>query len=1116
MPSSPSRVPSGMKKRREKSSKKSKVAKRESHELTKSKAPVVKTETDENTETQSASNPNRGIFERFRRQEVGEPPRDERVILNINLKRDDREATTSEVAETVVQQNVCSNTAGDTQPAPPENYRNKPDVAKSSNESDTAAKMQSDLPQGIEKIALNPPQEPDGADQIESAGKTESQNDAGVAIPHSSTRHSAADVQQAQNNDDSSRVLPNQEEQGKVKSEESVQDGAPEKDAETSKCDEMRDVDQSTISADPTEKSHKKSGKKHKRKHKHSRKRSKSRDRSKSHKRRKGSEKFVPIHEQDDSESSGEEDQSQNGFDVEQARARIPKGCSVRHEAEQKQELRDGKKIAKTKKFTKVFRSTLEDHQLTALSWMVDRETDTLRSVDGGIIADKMGMGKTVTSLACIAANRLPRRDRKISAQATLVVVPNRTVANQWLAEAKKHWHEEASSLVTLHTQNDDDHLLAQYERQMIVLATYTQVRNCFPSEEIMGALHAQYADDDRRLLRREFKKRAKFLFRINWFRVIFDEGHMATKWNGRTLDACTRIPAKHRWVLSATPVQNKPIEFYSYATLVCCEYRGRRRVFRSEYIVKDATNDDFDSLASTLMYRRTGDEKLNIPPTTHQEVYIEISQEEQMICNAIDSFFKALEEKHKKDKEQAGMPIFENEQDEDEVEDVKPEEEDADEDDDDEDEGVVKKNKKSKIQASAHLRLRQALSHPYCLERLFLGNDLSEDELKSLASDLKSMSDNKTVIEQLEADENWAEHLGQYQKGLDLLKSREEAFLGGVFDMNKLMDLVILQRTVNVHKCGGAACESQNLSRFKCGHMYCEQCFGRLMIQRSSMPGAGQSGYLKCSSDGCGEDLRFGQPVTTLAQLAFMANQDKGYVEIGRDWLKTTVQARQEQSPFFIASSYFNGPRIVPPPSSRLTATMAVVMTWLTEAPQDKIIIFTQFIRTLKMVGYQLETLGIKFVYYSGASPKQKQEHAMHAFHNDPETMVMVSTLKSGGQSHNLTVANRVVIVDLWWNKEAEKQAIGRVVRIGQKKETFSVRIVTKHGMDDRVIRVQTGKEAMVARMLQDDGHKRTEVDDERLEQIFERKEGEEPRSRKRKRREDPFESRGGDDVAF
>lgn len=486
MPSSPSRAPSGAKKRHEKSSKKSKIIKRESHKLPKSTASVIKTETDENGETQSASNPNRGIFERFMRQEVGEPSREERAVLNNNLDHDDRGATKSEVAKTVVQQIVCSNTAGSTQPAPPESYQNKPDVAKASNNSDAIVKIEGNLPQGMKEIPSSVQEPIDKISQTESIGQVELQNDGDVAVPQSTTKHGAANLQQVQHNDDSPREFPKQEEQSKVKSEKQIQDGISERDAATSKCDEMTDVDPSTISADPIatpEKSHKKSGKK--RKHKHSRKRSKSRDRSKSHKRRKGSETFVPNHQRDDCESSGDEEQSQNGFDVDQARARIPKGCSVRHEGEQKEELRDGRRIANQKKFTKMFRSELKDHQLTTLSWMVNREKDTTRTVDGGIIAHDMGMGKTVTSLACIAANRPPKKDRKISAQATLVIVPNRTVAKQWLTEAKlsffenhmiislipsqKHWHEEASSLVTIHTGNDDDHLLAQYERQWIV-----------------------------------------------------------------------------------------------------------------------------------------------------------------------------------------------------------------------------------------------------------------------------------------------------------------------------------------------------------------------------------------------------------------------------------------------------------------------------------------------------------------------------------------------------------------------------------------------------------------------------------------------------------------------
>lgn len=69
---------------------------------------------------------------------------------------------------------------------------------------------------------------------------------------------------------------------------------------------------------------------------------------------------------------------------------------------------------------------------------------------------------------------------------------------------------------------------------------------------------------------------------------------------------------------------------------------------------------------------------------------------------------------------------------------------------------------------------------------------------------------------------------------------------------------------------------------------------------------------------------------------------------------------------------------------------------------------VFTQFIPTLKMLGYQLQTLGIKFVYYSGAMQKQKQEDSMNAFHNDPETMVMVST--SISQSNAPAITKRAI----------------------------------------------------------------------------------------------------------
>lgn len=93
----------------------------------------------------------------------------------------------------------------------------------------------------------------------------------------------------------------------------------------------------------------------------------------------------------------------------------------------------------------------------------------------------------------------------------------------------------------------------------------------------------------------------------------------------------------------------------------------------------------------------------------------------------------------------------------------------------------------------------------------------------------------------------------------------------------------------------------------------------------------------LKCTTDSCNQELLCGQKVHTLEMIAAEAAKDKKYVEMGRDAIKTTVQAKFDTPLFFIASSY--DPRSIPPPSTRVTATMAVAMTWLSQAPQDKII---------------------------------------------------------------------------------------------------------------------------------------------------------------------------------
>jgi hypothetical protein len=80
------------------------------------------------------------------------------------------------------------------------------------------------------------------------------------------------------------------------------------------------------------------------------------------------------------------------------------------------------------------FGTSLFHHQVIGVSWMLSRELHPTEP-KGGILADEMGMGKTVQLLACISQN-LPGKSSK--ALKTLIIAPKRLLC-QWYTEIKRH-----------------------------------------------------------------------------------------------------------------------------------------------------------------------------------------------------------------------------------------------------------------------------------------------------------------------------------------------------------------------------------------------------------------------------------------------------------------------------------------------------------------------------------------------------------------------------------------------------------------------------------------------------------------------------------------------------
>ncbi|RYP91934.1 hypothetical protein DL770_001908 [Monosporascus sp. CRB-9-2] len=157
--------------------------------------------------------------------------------------------------------------------------------------------------------------------------------------------------------------------------------------------------------------------------------------------------------------------------------------------------------------------------------------------------------------------------------------------------------------------------------------------------------------------------------------------------------------------------------------------------------------------------------------------------------------------------------------------------------------------------------------------------------------------------------------------------------------------------------------------------------------------------------------------------------------------------------------------------PSTKMNAVKELVTRWQSEAPNDEIIIFTQFTLCAKILGRMLSSEKIKFLYFNGDMTIKERDKAVQAFQQLKSIKVMIVSLRCGGTALNLTCANRVISVDLYWNHSIEQQAFGRVFRIGQKKEMHFVRLAVNDTIAQRILRMQLRKMRKIDKALQDTG---------------------------------------------
>ena len=143
------------------------------------------------------------------------------------------------------------------------------------------------------------------------------------------------------------------------------------------------------------------------------------------------------------------------------------------------------------------------------------------------------------------------------------------------------------------------------------------------------------------------------------------------------------------------------------------------------------------------------------------------------------------------------------------------------------------------------------------------------------------------------------------------------------------------------------------------------------------------------------------------------------------------------------------------------------------------KVVIFFNFIAGIELVGERLTEMGIDYTTMTGSTHDRRA--VVERFQNDPGCRALLMTLKTGGVGLNLTVADTVYIVEPWWNKAAEEQAINRLHRIGQKAKVMSYALITRGTIEEKIRLLQqqkqdladsliTGDAAMTKRLTEED----------------------------------------------
>lgn len=148
------------------------------------------------------------------------------------------------------------------------------------------------------------------------------------------------------------------------------------------------------------------------------------------------------------------------------------------------------------------------------------------------------------------------------------------------------------------------------------------------------------------------------------------------------------------------------------------------------------------------------------------------------------------------------------------------------------------------------------------------------------------------------------------------------------------------------------------------------------------------------------------------------------------------------------------------------------------------KTVVFSQWTTMLDKIEDALEIAGIRYDRLDGTMKRDDRTRAMDALKHDPGCEVLLVSLKAGGVGLNLTAAQRVYLMDPYWNPAVENQAVDRIHRLGQTRPVTTVKLIIENSIEARLLEVQK-KKTELANMTLGSNMSKAEMHARRLEEL-------------------------------